>query len=198
MTVLGISHLNRGWGICGFASALGALHQNNIFTGTIDQAVTQNQLNTRLLAEIKTYLVILQSENYNLLLNEIRRFTRSFGGVYSTFDIQTYIEKINNIGENIANVSQDFSIAMPPNAVADYLRRIGGLKAVLVSGSKPELNNVILGLGDKTRSDEWNGLRHWVYKKGNSEIYNWGVKETLVELMKHDSNWRIVYQIAVA
>jgi hypothetical protein len=198
MSVLKISDLNRGWGICGFASALGALYQNNVITGTIDRAVARDELNTRLLAEIKSYLVILQSENHTLLLDEIRRFTRSFGGVYSNFDIQTYIERVNGIGKNLANVSRDFSIAMPPNAVADYLRRIGGLKAVLVGGPKPELNNVILGLGDKTKSDEWKGLRHWVYKKNDSEIYNWGAKETLSELMAHDPNWRIVYQVAVA
>lgn len=195
--VLEISELNKGWGICGFASALGALYQNKAIGGAIDQAVSHNQLNTRLLAEIKSYLVMLQSENNNLLLDEIARFTRSFGGVYASFTIQAYINKISSIGSNIANVGKDFSIAMPPNGVADFLRRIGGVKAVLVGGSCPELNDAILGLGDKTVSDQWKGLRHWVYKKGDSEIYNWGKKETRAQLLAHDANWQIVFQIAM-
>lgn len=103
---------------------------------------------------------------------------------------------VNSVGGDIANIGQDFSIAMPPNAVADYLRRMGGVKAVLIGGSSSTLNNVILGLGDKTKSDEWSGLRHWVYKKNDSEIYNWGKKETWRELLTHDANWHVVYQVA--
>ncbi len=198
MTILKISELNKGWGICGFASALGALHQNGVFSGTIDHAVKHNQLNTRLLAEIKTYLVILISENKSGLINEIERFTQSFGGSYSNFKIKTYIEKINSISSSPPNLNdKGFSIAMPPNAVVDYLKRVGSLdKALIVKGPKPVLDNVILGLGDKTKSGgEWEGLGHWVYKKNNSEIYNWGKKETLAELKAHNKNWQIVYQI---
>jgi len=73
---------------------------------------------------------------------------------------------------------------------------MGGVKAVLIGGSNSILNNVILGLGDKTKSDEWSGLRHWVYKKNDSEIYNWGKKETWSELLAHDANWHVVYQVA--
>jgi hypothetical protein len=43
---------------------------------------------------------------------------------------------------------------------------------------------------------KWNGLGHWVFKKSSLEIYNWGKIETLTELLAHDPNWRIVYQIA--
>ncbi len=106
MCILKISELNSGWGICGFASSLGALHQNGLFTGTIDQAAKKNQLSTRLLAEIKTYLVILQSENKNALLNEIQRFTRTFGGVFTAFTIQAYIEKVNSISTTAPDLNQ--------------------------------------------------------------------------------------------
>lgn len=198
VTNTSISYLNKQWGICGFASALGALYQNNkSMAGMIDQAEAKGQLDTRLLAEIKSYLVILQSENNSLLLNEITRFTRTFGGAYSAFDIQKYIDMVNSIGKDIANVGKDFSIAMPPNAVADYLRRVCGVKAVLVGGTGPNLNNVILGLGDKTKSDEWNGLNHWVYKANDSEVYNYGRSLPLATVLQSDTNWHIVYQVAI-
>jgi len=196
--VLAISELNKGWGICGFASVLGALHQNGVFTGTIDHAVTHNQLNTRLLAEIKTYLVVLQSEESGLI-DEIERFTRTFGGPFSGFTIDNYIKKVNTISSSPPNLSDSgFSIAMPPNAVVDYLDRVAGKKAVLTPDPTHVRNNVILGLGDKTKpGGEWKGLGHWVYKKTDLEIYNWGKQETQAELLKHDKNWQIVYQIII-
>ncbi len=199
MSMLSIYELNRGWGICGFASALGVMYQRDgRLGGVIDAAATKNQLNTRLLAEIKSYLVMLQAEGNQLLLNEIVRFTQSFGGPYRNFSIDAYIAKVNSIGTSPVNERDSgFSIAMPPNGVADYLRRVGGMKVVLVSGSSMSLNNVILGLGDKTKAGgEWKGLRHWVFKKNNSEIYNWGRKETHAQLMGHNANWQVVFQVA--
>jgi hypothetical protein len=201
MTILNISELNKGWGICGFASSLGALYQNGFFSKTIDRAVSQNQLNTRLLAEIKTYLVILQAENKILLLNEIESFTKSFGGNFSNFTIKKYIEKINSIAASPPNLKDErFSIAMPPNGVVDYLIRICNMKNPLLKECRYSASdNVILGLADSTQTGGgWKGLRHWVYKKNNSEIFNWGKKETLSELLAHDANWRILYEIKLS
>lgn len=197
MTILDISQLNRGWGICGFASTLGALHQNGILGETIDRAVMNNQLKTRLLAEIKSYLVVLQSENQSLLLDEITKFTRSFKG-FEKFTIQGYINHVNGIALSDPKLNDSqFSIAMPPSAVADYLRRVGGLRNVqLIDQSVANFDNVILGLGDgDKRRIRWKGLGHWVYKKSNASIYNWGKKESLNQLMAHNPKWKIVYQI---
>ncbi len=197
MTVLGISQLNRGWGICGFASSLAALHQNGVIGETIDRAVMNNQLKTRLLAEIKSYLVILQSENQSLLLDEITKFTRAFKG-FEKFTIQGYINNVNGIALSDPKLNDSqFSIAMPPSAVCDYLRRVGGLRNVqLIDQSAAKFDNVILGLGDgDQRRIRWKGLGHWVYKKSNAVIYNWGKQENLAQLMAHNSKWKIVYQI---
>lgn len=200
MCVLKISELNKGWGICGFASSLGALYETGTLKGTIDAAVQKGHLSTRLLAEIKTYLVILKSENQILLLNEIKRFTKSFAG-FAGFTIDKYIAKVNTIATTAPNLAdKDFSIAMPANAVLDYLKRIGEKKSARIVASNRVLypNNVILGLCDTRKaSNEWKGLGHWVYKKSASEIYNWGEKESETELMSHNSNWVIGYQILV-
>jgi len=197
MTILSISQLNRGWGICGFASALGALHQNGILVKPIDHAVMNNQLKTHVLEEIKSYLFALDSSNQSLLLDEITRFTRSFKG-FETFTIRGYINHINAIGISAPKLDDNqFSIALPPTAVADYLRRIGGFRNVqLIDQPAARFDNVILGIsdGDKRRI-RWKGLGHWVYKKSNAAIYNWGQKETLSQLMAHNPKWKIVYQI---
>jgi len=201
MTILKISDLNRGWGICGFASALGALHQNGLLGNTIDKAVTQDHLKTRILAEIKSYLVLLQSQKHQSLIHDIEEFTSTFAG-FGGFKIQSYINHINDIALNDPDrADKQFSIAMPASAVADYLRQMGELKHVqLIDQSSLNFNNVILGLGDKTDTKrmKWKGLAHWVYMNNNI-IYNWGKKQTLQQLMQlqRDRNWQIVYQILI-
>jgi hypothetical protein len=157
-------------------------------------------LDTRLLAEIKSYLVMLQAEGNLLLLDEIVRFTRSFGGKYATFTIEKYIAKVNTIGSTAPHHRDSgFSIAMPPNAVCDYMRRVGGMKAVLVQGSSLKLAPVVLGLGTPGQAHtEWRGLKHWVLKENDSVVYNWGKKRTFEDLMNIDGKgkWEVVFQIA--
>jgi len=203
MALLGISKLNTGWGICGFASALGALHHNGQFKETIDN-IKAADLKYRLLAEIKTYLVILQSENEHTLLDEIVSFTCAFGGKFSTFTIEEYIEKVNSIASKEPDVTDSkFGIAMPPNAVVDYLKRIGGLNsAKLFTANKDDggPNNIILGLS-RTGNDKlkrWNGLRHWVYKKSDTEIYNYGNIVKYTDLMSGPRKYKPAYHITLS
>lgn len=200
MCVLKISDLNRDWGICGFASSLGALYEAGIVKGAVDTAVDKGHLSTRLLAEIKSYLVILKAEGEMSLLNEIERFTQSFQG-FEGFTVDNYIAKVNTIGglteQQIKD--KDFSIAMPPNAALDYLKRIGEKKnsRIETGGGVSYPSNVILGLCDPGKaSNDWKGLVHWVYKKSTSEIYNWGQKVSQEELM-NQGNWQIGYQIVI-
>lgn len=202
--VLNISALNvsgKLGGICGFASTLGALYTNGKLTQSGSDSVGKSDLNGRVLATIVTYLRILKSENNKLYLNEITSFTQCFPG-YETFSIDEYIKKIESVADNPVNLKEDFSIAMPPNPVADFLRR-NGLKAVMVKGAKPELKaNVIIGLGDKTKLDKWSGLKHWVYRNSDT-VYNYGEKcasGDLIAKMKQlfpGTDWEIVYQIAL-
>jgi hypothetical protein len=201
MTVLKISDLNKGWGICGFASSLGALFQNSAYAKIINRAVNHNELNTRLLAEIKSYLVILQGEDNYLLLGEIERFTRSFGGVFSSFSIDKYIAKINQISSNAPYAyDRGYSIAMPPNALVDYLQHnCEMVNAHKIACRNSTTNNVILGLGDPAKAgNEWKGLVHWVYKKSDSEIYNHGEKVTIGALLGNrvgDPHQQVIYEI---
>jgi len=192
MGIEDISFWNKGWGICGFASALGALYEAGIVKGAID-ATSKTDLGTRLLAEVKTYLVILQSKNENSLLKEITRFTKLWN---AAFTIESYIAKINTIASTPPKqYDKGLTLAMPPSAVLDYLKRIGDKKNARIEiNSKVSFDNVVLGLCDPNLSNEWNGLRHWVYKKSNSEIYNYGNKIKWGQL---PSDRKVVYQIII-
>ena len=100
-------------------------------------------------------------------------------------------QKINSVAANpAANLSKDFSIAMPANAVIDYLRRVGGMENAKGISLKAKQDNVILGLSEKSDKK----LVHWVYKKNDNAVYNWGKKVTLTDLLKE---FNIVYQIGL-
>lgn len=220
-----LSALNKSWNICGFASVLGALYQNHVIVENIkdpnlrrekenpalkkikeniDDAVRNQNLNTRLLSEIRTYIRILQSES-SPLLNDITSFTASFGGRHAKFTIGNFIKEIDKIVDdkgkiNTKRLNKDFAIAMPPDGVVDYLRRNGMSKSVKEEISKlnPVKNNVILGIGDKDKVKKpYKGLVHWVYRKNVSEIYNWGKCYREADLLKERSlnKPHFVYQI---
>jgi hypothetical protein len=166
-----LSALNSGWGICGFSSSLGALYVNDpAIKKTVDAAVKDGTLKYRMLAEIKTYLNLLRSKNRNDLLKEIENFTRTFPD-FETFTINNYIATINEFAEKEPDVTnKKYSIAMPINGLVEYLKIVGNktnAKATLTSTSTKD--NVILGLYDEHKT-----LKHWVYKKSNVEVYNWG------------------------
>jgi len=171
-----LSALNSGWGICGFSSSLGALYVNDpAIKKTVDAAVKNGTLKYRMLAEIKTYLNLLRSKNRNDLLKEIEDFTRTFPKL-KTFTITNYIATINEIAEKEPDVTNEkYSIAMPINGLVEYLKIVGNktnAKATLTSTSTKD--NVILGLYDEHKT-----LKHWVYKKSNAEVYNWGEVKSL-------------------
>lgn len=206
--VLNISALNVGdklGGICGFVSTLGALYANGMMTESGKESVGKGEkgdLNTRVLASIVTYLRLLKRENNKQYLSEITSFTQCFPGS-ETFSIDKYIEKIEEVADAPTKIYDfDFSIAMPPNPVADFVRRTG-MKAVLVRGAKPELKaKVILGLGDKTKLDKWDGLKHWVFRNSTT-VYNYGEKYGSGDLLAKmnelfpGKDWEIVYQLAL-
>lgn len=195
MPATDISKLNIEWGICGFASALGALYENNVIAQNIERAVTKQQLNTRLLAEIKTFLGMLRIDNQTHILAEIQAFTQSFGGQYSNFTISSYIQKINNVVLS-GSPAGDFSIAMTPKGLIEYLKRIGEKANAREIPVKEKRDNIIIGLGTNDKSELHNGLKHWVYKKDENRVYNWGEIKKLAEVQKDCDGLGIVYQIA--
>ncbi|HTW29557.1 MAG TPA: hypothetical protein VME92_20700 [Acetobacteraceae bacterium] len=176
MDSLGV--LNQGWGICGFTSSFYAVYaQNPGIRGLVINAA----IPTRVLADIKTYLVGLKAAGNTKLLQEIEAFTRTFGVVgkcdFGKFTIDTYIERINGInGKSDAQLTGDanFSIAMPPQAVADYLTDIWQAECDLevVNGGSGGVADGIIGV-TKGTMQMYDGLCHYMYRRGNN-IYSWG------------------------
>lgn len=173
--------MNVHWGICGFTSALYALyhhspsqHQARLSGG----AATP----TRMLAEIKTYLRMLQADGQTGLLDDIRDFTRSFGNEFKTFTIESYIQRINDAVQQ-SNVTSDklFSIAMPPHAVADYLKRVCGFQNPQVVDASTNAAEAIVGVFKSAApGTKYGGLKHYLYRNnsavysGTDHIYSWG------------------------
>ena len=164
-----MSTLNEEWGICGFASSLSALYEHSPRQQA--QLAQAAETKTRMLAEIKSYLVMLKADGRVDLLSAIQTFTRSFGSTWAAFDIDQYIGRIN--ATVTAGTGDDFSIAMPPEAVVDYLRRMCDFKSARALASNlPDPPELILGLCSTTMRMH-NGLAHWVYQL-NGKIYSWG------------------------
>ncbi len=173
MPVDDIGQLNRQWGICGFASSLYALYAHNPQQG--DSLAQAANTTTRMLAEIKTYLRLLQADELDGLLQEIQVFTRTFGGVFANFTIDTFIDNINAIvtktDQQLADLRDDqtWGIAMPPHAVVDYLQRVCDFRGARLVQQIP--NEAILGLC--SGPGMYRGLKHYVYLLG-STVYTWG------------------------
>jgi len=153
---------------------------------------------------MRTYLRVLIGENNKTLLDDITKFTVSFGSVHTTFTVGKLIKKIDDTlldGDKYRTnpaFKPDYAIGIPPDVVIDYLDR-NGKKATKVELDCPSTlsNNVILGLGTLKKGAHHRGLKHWVYKKNSSEVYNWGKKYSEKLLMKDGTcaQLKLVYEI---
>ena len=66
-----LTHPNRDWGICGFVSVLGSLYDSDPkMKAKLNKILDDKHFETRLLADIKTFLVMLQADNKTALLND--------------------------------------------------------------------------------------------------------------------------------
>lgn len=146
-------------------------------TTVLDKAVSSGMLQTRIFAEIKTYLTILKAEGVSGVLAEIQEFTRSFAG-YNTFTIDAYLLKFKGVKPG-ATLTGDFSIALPPGAVVDYLKRICERPTAAGIDATPPKDQVVLGMGVAGDTGKFKGLEHWVYRESGDTIYNWGAKASL-------------------
>jgi hypothetical protein len=151
---------------------------------------------TKVLAEVKTYLMLLKADGNISLLNEIETFTRSFGKVgkadFSNFTIDAYIALVNKaVSRTEGDIKGDanYSIAMPPNAVVDYLRRVWDYEASLevVSGGDGGGVDGIIGVS-KGLMPLYGGLCHWMYRF-NGRIYSWG--STFSSVHAADNAYRV-------
>jgi hypothetical protein len=187
--------LNNGWGICGFTSSLYALYQNN---PTQRQKLAKGgRTSTRMLAEIKTYLRLLQAEKETELLSAIQTFTRSFGGIFSSFTIPGYIEAINRVGETgVANTGdRKYSIAIPPDGVVDYLRRVCGFNNATIVALDSPATEYVMGVSKPDRPAHlYNRLAHYMYAL-NGTIYSWG--QTFNSITAANAAYSLCYKISI-
>jgi hypothetical protein len=186
---------NSYWGVCGFTSTFAALYQLNTGRRAL---LHGGGVTTRVLAEIKTYLMTLKAEGQLGLLHEIQTFTRAFpptqkGTDFSTFTIDGYIDRINlAVGKSDKELRDEelHSIGMPPRAVVDYLNRLWQKKATL-SLFETGANGII---GVK-RDDRpmYGGLCHYMYRYG-SKIYSWG--NTYSSVKKANKDYTVILVIS--
>ena len=170
---------NTFWGVCGFTSTFYSMYML-----APDRALAIGAgIASKVLAEIKTYLITLRGEGKTDLLQQIEKFTQSFGTVNGTdfgkFKIEDYIQLINSaVGKSDADIQKEprYSIALPPQAVADYVRKIWGKQAeiCMAQGNVRAGGNGIVGV-KKTNGTmrEYGGLCHWMYQH-EQKIYSWG------------------------
>lgn len=197
---------NKKWGICGFTSSLSAMYDLN--QGVRGQVINGSN-GYRILAEIKTYLVMLKAAG-SPLLADIRAFTRTFGPPYDTFEIDDYITRINNAAA--ANLTREqifadpqFSIAMPPAAVADYIERQWGWKASVKDFASGEgTGDGVIGVtkgatGTGGLPKPYYGLCHYLYRS-NGSVYSWGYKfNTVAEAAtSQNTTYRVCHVISVS
>jgi len=165
--------MNAPWGICGFTSSLYALHNHS--PATKHEALEKGgESATRMLAEIKTYLRMLQANGKQGILDSIEAFTQSFP-TFDTWTIDTYIQRINAVVTNGADTADpNFGIGMPPAAVVDYMKRVcdfPNAREIAVGVTVPEM---ILGMGTAALGmPMYDGLGHYLYSL-NNRIYSWG------------------------
>jgi len=192
--------LNAGWGICGFTSSLYALYTNS--PGQQSRLARGGRTTTRMLAEIKTYLRVLQADGRYDILDSIKAFTRSFGGQFANFTIEQYITRINSVvtlsDQEMADLKDDsiFGIAMPPAAVVDYLKRICNLRAARLVTT--DTSEQVLGVCGRSLP-MYNGLEHYVYRL-NGRVYTWGLQFNSVSdaALSQNTVWTIGYKIAIS
>jgi|TARA_Y100000589_G_scaffold308568_2_gene325244 hypothetical protein len=165
--------MNAPWGICGFTSSLYALH-NHSPQSKHAALEAGGESPTKILAEIKTYLRMLQADGRQDILDSIEQFTQSFAG-FNNWTIASYIERINAVVVNGADQRDPkFGIGMPPAAVVDYLKRVCDFPNAKVADLSSNATEMILGMGTtKLNMPLYDGLGHYLYLRNNT-IHSWG------------------------
>lgn len=160
---------NADHGICGFTSTLYMVHKHRPgLHAYLDRALgdQEGMRDTRLQAEIKTFLRMMQAKGAGRLLKEIQELTSSFPG-YKQWRIESYIDRINK-----RQADADYSIAMPPRAVAEYVRTMWQMRAYIEDRDVP--GDAILGLTRTGMANRWKNLAHYVFRDRNGRLYSWG------------------------
>ena len=164
---------NEKWGVCGFTSCFYAMHQ--LLNGKGSEFINATRA-FNVLAEIRCFLLQLKAEGKVGLLKEIENFTRAFGGKFADFSVDDYIRRIvaaANQSDDDIKKEPRYGIAMPPEAVAEYLRHGWGhdadVKKLWLWDSGED---GIIGMVKKGPV-LYGGLCHYMYRV-NGQIYSWG------------------------
>jgi hypothetical protein len=178
MSMTSMGDLNNAWGICGFTSSFYTLYAMDPTRAKLNNANNAY----RVLAEIKTYLALLKAEA-SPLMNDIVELTRGFGGDFKDFTIQDYIDHVGTASgktETAIKADKTYGIAMPPDAVVDYLKRMWGVTtSVTYLHGTDSGGDGIIGVRRETfdTTTMWpkpfGGLRHYLYRQG-ATIHSWG------------------------
>lgn len=185
-----LGELNQGWGICGFTSTFYAMyHANPAARGWLVNATQVYSV----LYEISDYLKTLQAAQ-SPLLKDITAFTRSFGAPYDKFTVDGYIQAVDTASEDTRQIldfgwdsftvaheetlrsDKLFGIAMPPQAVADYIERMWKWRATITEFNPGNLaDDAIVGVRNVkiTTARLYHGLCHYLYR-GGGKYYSWG------------------------
>jgi len=199
MHTFGAVNINQG--ICGFTSTLYAVYANRPGLHTsLDKASAHAR--TRLMAEIKTFLVMLRALGKQSMLDEIQTLTRSFAG-YEAWTPETFITQVNGVArpEGVPVPDVDFSIAMPPGPLMEYLKICWDFNPVLETSLHENGGNIILGL---TRTggpkNAFGNLAHYVYKTPAGKIQSWGQDfDSIAHVNKvKKRNYSIISRIKIA
>lgn len=156
-------------GICGFTSMMYALYDQCPPLQTRLSNALYSDAPTRLSAEIKKFLRIMEANGNKDVLNSIEVFTKTFGKKYSSWSVDSYITTINDSVNPDGSVEKiDYSIAMPKEALMAYITEMWNGSPSLISGVPACTRGLIIGLGDSS------GLKHYEYKGLDGMIYSWG------------------------
>ncbi len=141
----GITFVNKAHGVCGFVSVMTAMYERKKikFPDDIEvDIIMQWDIKKYIYKHIGAYLDRLEKEEPTLLI-KINEFTQTFGGLFSKFTCKSYKNK---------KVKEDISIAIPPDVVVDYLKRMFGISNAVkldrTQKAKWHTGNAIIGFGD--------------------------------------------------
>ncbi len=203
MTLTKLGKLNASWGVCGFTSSLYGLW--DVLDKTRRSQMMGGTKAHRLLAEIKTYLVMLEADGKVQLKKDIETYSRAFADTdndFVNFSVQRYIQQVNAaVGKTEKQIMADanYGIGMPPHAVVDYLQCMWERPKAAVKQVTdfygPEHGIIGVKNTAKPLSTHYDGLEHWMYRL-NQKIYSWGeefdsVQEAADRGAEDGTKWQI-------
>lgn len=169
-----ISAYNATWGICGFTSALTHLYDSDSrLKAKIDKnGKNSDAIRLGLLTEVVTFLKYVTAFRSDLIegLNKLNKDLNSPSMDAGVAGFIPLAEQAVRDQESIGG-SNKYQCALTPEAFTLYLQEICVYKkAKLTTGSDPG------GLGLLGLNKGKEGLKHWVYRDADGNVYNWGKK----------------------